>query len=156
MAVNGHRINNWTVNVLIAALPAVPAVLLVEFTVRIVVGAGHIDHWAGYAGISFAMAAFFGLLAFRVLQRGVIVSEAGCTGQWVFWKKRTAWRDVERFSMYTEERRGDRDLTPYKVLLERFDGHKSQLPLGAFSPDTASRTASWLNEQRRILDRSKA
>jgi hypothetical protein len=156
MAVRRNRINNWTINLLLAFSPAFFAFVPLELTVQAFVDDKYVDPSPGRLAFAFALAAFFALIALRALRRGVTVSEAGCTARRVLSTRRTPWRDVERFVTGEDDRGEDSDFARYKVFLKLFDGRQRKLPLDSLTPKTVETAAKWLNEQRRVLDRSKA
>src|SRR5262249_49723701 len=111
--------------------------------------------WVLFALLACVYVAAVGGVAIRALRRGVEVSEAGCTVRYVFGTERIPWADIQRFAV--DKLEGNPGFPkPYGCCFERFDGQMQDLPLGSWSSRSVEKATRWLNEQRRILDKSKA
>jgi hypothetical protein len=155
MAVRGNSIRNWVFNLVFAAAPAVLTALVLFAFARLLLDAIGVAHVPGDDdGPSFdGVLGVFIVLTIRALMRGVEVSDTGCRMRFVFVTKRVPWAEINGFEV--AHLRNDEGPDRYKCRYERFDGQRRGLPLGSWSAHTAYMTTKWLEEQRRVLDRSK-
>jgi hypothetical protein len=163
MAIRGNRIRNWVFNIIDAAVPAaVTAIGMVAIatlllnTIGVTRGPSLDDasDWIYFVVVTCGSTALFAVVTIRALARSVDVSEAGLMARYAFRTKRIPWADINGFQMRILQ--DDEGPDRYKVQYERCDGQRRSLPIGTWSSKAAAKATRWLNEQRRVLDHSKA